>query len=66
MMPWPGPDALKVTSWDMAILGDDPVGAAEELAAKGVDRVGVPDFIFRRETRGALAGFGERVISKVS
>ncbi|WCO66948.1 LLM class F420-dependent oxidoreductase [Iamia majanohamensis] len=57
------PDAIEITSGDAAVLGDDPVGAVEELRAKGVDRVVVPSFLFLKDTADALAGFGERVVA---
>jgi hypothetical protein len=44
------------------VLGSDPVAAVEELAAKGIDRVPVPAFLFLNDTADGLAGFGERVI----
>lgn len=57
------PSAIEVTSWSAGIFGEDPVGAVEELAAQGVDRTVVPAFLYRKETRAALAEFGERVIA---
>jgi probable F420-dependent oxidoreductase len=57
------PAAIEVTAFDAGVLGGDPVGAVEELAAKGVDRVPVPAFLFLDDTADALAGFGERVIA---
>ncbi|MEI2639235.1 MAG: hypothetical protein V9F03_09600 [Microthrixaceae bacterium] len=45
------------------MLGDDPVGAVEELAAQGVSRVVIPSFMFLNDTTEALREFGERVIA---
>ncbi len=55
-------EAIEVTSWSPGLFGDDPVGAVQELAAQGVDRVVIPAFMFMRDTRAALADWGERVI----
>lgn len=57
------PSAIEVTAWSSEIFGDDPVGAVEELAAMGVHRTIVPAFLYRKDTRTALAEFGERVIA---
>jgi len=57
------PEAIEITFGSADVFGDDPVGAVEELAATGVDRVVVPAFAFLRDTADALAGFGERVIA---
>ncbi len=56
------PDVIEVTSGSAAVLGDDPRGAVEELAAQGVDRVIVPSFLFLRDTEDALAEFAAKVI----
>lgn len=57
------PDSLVITSSSPGVMGDDPVGAVEELAAKGVDRVMVPSFMFMTDTADALRRFGERAIA---
>ena len=56
------PEGIEVTSGSVDILGDDPRGAVEELAAQGVDRVVVPSFLFLRDTENALAEFAAKVI----
>lgn len=56
------PEDLVVTSWSAGVLGDDPIGAVEELAAQGVDRIVVPTFAFLNDTAASLMDFGERVI----
>ena len=57
------PDALEITSGSNDVFGTDPVGAVEELAAKGVDRCVVPAFLYLRDTADALAAFGDKVIA---
>ena len=57
------PDSLVITSGSPGVLGDDPVGAVEELASQGVDRIMVPSFIFLKDTADALRNFGETVIA---
>lgn len=57
------PASIEVTAFDPAVLGDDPVGGAESLAARGVGRIPVPAFLFLNDTANALAAFGERVIA---
>lgn len=57
------PEAIEITFGSAEVLGADPVGAVEELAAQGVDRVVVPSFLFLDDTADALAGFGERAIA---
>lgn len=60
------PEAIEVTAFDPGILGPDPVGAAQELAAKGVDRISIPAFLYLNDTRNTLGAFGETVIAKVA
>ena len=55
-----GPRRITVSTGSAGVFGDDPAGAVEELAAKGVDRVIVPAFAFT-DTADTLAAFGERV-----
>lgn len=57
------PEAIEITFGSAEVLGDDPVGAVQELEAKGVDRVVVPSFVFLDDTAGSLASFGERAIA---
>ena len=57
------PEAIEITAGSAEVLGDDPVGAVEELAAKGVDRCIVPSFVFLGDTANDLAAFGERAIA---
>ncbi|MCB1256257.1 MAG: LLM class F420-dependent oxidoreductase [Microthrixaceae bacterium] len=57
------PDSLVITSGSPGVLGDDPVGAVEELASQGVDRIMVPSFIFLNDTAETLRNFGETVIA---
>lgn len=57
------PEALEVTAGTPELVGDDPVGAVESLAAIGVDRVVVPSFLFLADTAAALAAYGERAIA---
>jgi len=60
------PDAIEVTWGGDIPSGEDPVAAAEALAAKGVSRVVVPSFLFWRDTEGSLAEFGERVVAPLA
>jgi len=57
------PDDLEVTAGSAGLMGEDPVGAAEELAALGVDRVVVPSFAFLSDPAASLAAYGERAIA---
>jgi hypothetical protein len=45
------------------VMGDDPVGAVEELEALGVDRIVVPSFIFFGDVPELVGEFAERVIA---
>ncbi|QYG95080.1 LLM class F420-dependent oxidoreductase [Iamia sp. SCSIO 61187] len=56
------PEAIEITAGSAGILGEDPVGAVQELADQGVDRVVVPSFAFLRSTTDDLAAFAERAI----
>lgn len=59
------PDAIEVTAGSMDVLGEDPIGVVEELAAIGVDRMVIPPLSFDLDAlEDALAGFAENVISK--
>ncbi len=54
--------AITVSTGSAGVFGDDPVGAVQELADQGVDRVIVPAFAFWRDPEESIAAFGERVI----
>jgi probable F420-dependent oxidoreductase len=57
------PERIELTAGSPTILGPDPVGAAEELAAVGVSRIAVPAFALRKPTPAAAMNvFAERVI----
>lgn len=56
------PEAIEITAGSAGVLGDDPVGAVQELADLGVDRVVTPAFAFLGDTADQLAGYAERVI----
>ncbi|HCV36135.1 MAG: LLM class F420-dependent oxidoreductase [Acidimicrobiales bacterium] len=60
------PDCIEVTASSEGLLGDDPMGAAQELAAMGVQRVVVPAFMFWADPAGSLAEFGERIVTPLS
>ena len=57
------PSSIEITYGDASIFGDDPLGAVQELADKGVDRVIIPSYMFLSDTTAALAAFGESVIA---
>ncbi len=57
------PQAIEVSAGTATIFGDDPVGAAEELAAIGVSRIVIPGFaMMKPNAREAMDGFAARVI----
>ena len=56
------PAAVEVTYGNADVMGDDPVGAVQELEALGVDRVVVPSFIFFGDVPELVGAFAERVI----
>jgi len=58
--------AIEVSAFALGLLGDDPLGAAEELADQGVDRALVPIYGFLRDTEDALAAFGEKVVAPLA
>ncbi len=61
------PAAIEITAGANAdLMGSDPVGGAEELAAIGVDRALVPSFLFLKDTADSVAQFGENIVSKVT
>ena len=55
--------AITVSTGSAEVFGDDPVGAVQELADQGVDRVIVPAFAFWKDPAELLAAFGEQVIA---
>lgn len=59
------PDRIEITSTHPGVWGDEPMAAVEKLAARGVDRIGVPGFLFALapDPAEAIAEFGERVIA---
>jgi probable F420-dependent oxidoreductase len=56
------PDSIEVTGFDPGVLGDDPVGAVQALADRGVDRIPLPVFLFLNDTADSLMAFAEKVI----
>ena len=54
------PSAIEITAGTAGIFGDDPVGAAQEMAALGVSRLIVPAFVLMKPD--AMTAFAERVI----
>lgn len=57
------PGAIEITTGSAGLLGDDPIGAVQELIAHGVDRATVPAFAFLGDTEDQLAAYAERVIA---
>lgn len=57
------PDSIEVTYGSAEVFGSDPVGAVQELADAGVDRVVVPAFLHMGDPATSLAAFGEEVIA---
>ena len=60
------PDAVEVTRAGDLTANEDPLAAAEDLAAKGVNRVVVPSYLFWRDTEASLAEFSERVVAPLA
>lgn len=61
------PDAIEITAGSAAIGGPDPLGAVEEMAALGVDRLIVPPLAWDpAAAEEAYGRFGEDIIAKVS
>lgn len=56
------PEALELTAGHPGLLGEDPVAAAEELAALGVSRSVLPAFLL---ARGSVAGGAEALAERV-
>ncbi len=57
------PEAIEITAGSAEVMGEDPVGAVQELASIGVDRVVVPSFLFLRDPAEDLAAFAEKAIA---
>jgi alkanesulfonate monooxygenase SsuD/methylene tetrahydromethanopterin reductase-like flavin-dependent oxidoreductase (luciferase family) len=59
------PSAIEVSAVDLGVMGEDPVAAAEKMAARGVTRLGVPGFLLALapDPVAAIAEFGEKVIA---
>lgn len=59
------PSAIEVSAVDLGVMGEDPVAAAERMAARGVTRLGVPGFLLALapDPVAAIAEFGEKVIA---
>ena len=60
------PDAIEVTWAGDLTTGDEPMAAAEALAAKGVGRVLIPSFLFWQNSEEQLAAFGEQVVAPLA
>ena len=61
------PATVEVTAGTPAIGGPDPIGAVEEMAALGVDRLVVPPLAFDAGSAPeAYGAFGESIIAKVA
>lgn len=59
------PDAIEITAGTPALGGADPLGAVEEMAALGVDRLIIPPLAWDPESaRDAYGQFGESIIAK--
>jgi probable F420-dependent oxidoreductase len=58
------PAAIELTASHPGLLGDDPVGAAQELASLGVSRTMVPAFLLAKgNVAENAAAFGERIVA---
>jgi len=58
------PSVIELTCSTAGILGSDPVGAAQEMAALGASRLMVPAFAMMKPSPAeAMAGFAERVVA---
>jgi probable F420-dependent oxidoreductase len=61
------PSAIRITASSAGLFGDDPVGAAEELAAVGVSRLMVPAFVLLKPSVAeACQLLRERIIDPVA
>jgi len=61
------PATIELTAGARDVLGSDPLGAVEEMAAIGVDRVIIPPLAWDPDgAQEAYGQFGESVISKAS
>ena len=54
------PSTIEITAGSPGVFGDDPIGAAQELASLGVSRIMVPAFTLMKGD--AMAAFAERVV----
>jgi alkanesulfonate monooxygenase SsuD/methylene tetrahydromethanopterin reductase-like flavin-dependent oxidoreductase (luciferase family) len=59
------PASLRFMTGCPGALGDEPLGAIEELAAAGVSRIAVPASAFTADPDELLGRFGERVIARL-
>lgn len=59
------PSSIEITAPPTSrdLFGGDPIGAVEEAAALGVDRLIVPSFLHWRDPAESLVAFGEAVIA---
>ena len=62
------PAEIEVTYTHPGLWGADPLAAVEEMAAKGVHRMGMPGFVFAMapDPAEAIAEFGEKVARPAS
>jgi hypothetical protein len=56
------PAAIELTAGHPGLFGDDPVGAAEELASFGVTRSIVPAFLMAGSTADKAEELAERIL----
>ncbi len=57
------PEAIEMTAGHPGLFGDDPVGAAEELASIGVSRSIIPAFLMLKGSTAEKAeGLAEKII----
>ncbi len=61
-------DAIEITAAHAGLLGDDPVGAAEELASVGVTRTILPAFLLlgSEGVEAKASELGERIVSPIA
>jgi probable F420-dependent oxidoreductase len=58
------PSAIRITAATPGLFGEDPVGAAEEMAAVGVSRLMVGSFLLHQPSVAeAAAELGERIVA---
>lgn len=56
------PEAIETTAGHPGLFGDDPVGAAEELASIGVSRSIIPAFMLIKDLKGQAEAMAETII----